>query len=143
MLLQCIIVLLIPMLVQGQTATPPTQPATAPSTPPVTKTKHETEFKMQRGSYLGFGQVYLGMGEIGFRVEVTNDKKSESTLEFRIDKPKGKVIGTLKIPYTGDTTYALKVPASVGKHYGTHDLYLVAKGSGEFIISSFSFIHVY
>jgi hypothetical protein len=98
---------------------------------------------MKRGSYLGFGQVYLGMGEIGFRVEVTNEQKQESVLEFRIDKPKGKVIGTLKIPYTGDTTYALKVPPNLGRHYGTHDLYLVAKGSGQFIISSFSFIHVY
>jgi len=98
---------------------------------------------MQNGSYLGFGQVYLGMGEIGFKVEVTNQHKAESTLEFRIDKPKGKIIGTLKIPYTGDTTYALKIPAKMGRSYGTHDLYLVAKGSGQFIISSFSFIRVY
>ncbi|HEU4553487.1 MAG TPA: carbohydrate-binding protein [Chitinophaga sp.] len=131
------------MLVQGQTAAPATTPNTAPSAPPVTKPKHETEFKMKHGSYLGFGQVYLGMGEIGFRVEVTNEQKQESVLEFRIDKPKGKIIGTLKIPYTGDTTYALKVPPNLGRHYGTHDLYLVAKGSGQFIISSFSFIHVY
>jgi hypothetical protein len=136
---------LIPMLVQGQTTAPSPPPSAGPvnTTPAPPKVKHETEFKMQSGSYLGFGQVYLGMGEIGFQVEVTNSQKTESRLEFRIDKPKGKVIGTLKIPYTGDTTYALKVPAKVGRSHGTHDLYLVAKGSGQFIISSFSFIHVY
>lgn len=139
MLMQCLVIFLIPMLVQGQTAAPSTPQAT----PPAPKVKHETEFQMKSGSYLGFGQVYLGMGEIGFKVEVTNSQKSEPTLEFRIDKPKGKIIGTLKIPYTGDTTYALKVPAKMGKNRGTHDLYLVAKGGGQFIISSFSFIHVY
>lgn len=139
MLMQCLVIFLIPMLVQGQTAAPSTPQAT----PPAPKVKHETEFQMKSGSYLGFGQVYLGMGEIGFKVEVTNSQKSEPTLEFRIDKPKGKIIGTLKIPYTGDTTYALKVPAKMGKNRGTHDLYLVAKGGGQFIISSFSFIPVY
>lgn len=139
MLLQCLVLFLIPLLVQGQTAAP----STNPTTPQAPKVKHETEFQMKSGSYLGFGQVYLGMGEIGFKVEVTNSQKSEPVLEFRIDKPKGKLIGTLKIPYTGDTTYALKVPAKMGKNHGTHDLYLVAKGSGQFIISSFSFIPVY
>jgi hypothetical protein len=143
MLLQCLLIFLIPLLVQGQEAAPSTPPATTPATPAAPKVKHETEFQMKSGSYLGFGQVYLGMGEIGFQVEVTNSQKSEPVLEFRIDKPKGKVIGTLKIPYTGDTTYALKVPARMGKNSGTHDLYLVAKGSGQFIISSFSFIPVY
>lgn len=140
MLLQCLMIVLIPLLVQGQTAAPSTNPTDTTKAPRV---KHETEFQMKSGSYLGFGQVYLGMGEIGFQVEVTNSQKSEPVLEFRIDKPKGKVIGTLKIPYTGDTTYALKVPAKMGKNHGTHDLYLVAKGSGQFIISSFSFIPVY
>src|SRR5690606_36410098 len=81
MLVQCIVLFLIPFFVQGQTAAPSTKP------------RPETEFKMQNGSYLGFGQVYLGMGEIGFKVEVSNQQKAESTLEFRIDKPKGKIIG--------------------------------------------------
>ncbi|WP_188315915.1 carbohydrate-binding protein [Chitinophaga agrisoli] len=167
MMLQCLMLFLLPLLVQGQTTTPVTQgtpppPQAAPAgaqttpadpqtnpqgllpTPPTPRLKPETEFKMQHGSYLGFGQVYLGSGEIGFEVQVTNTQKGgDSRLEFRIDKPKGKIIGTLKVPFTGDTTYALKVPTSLGRFYGTHDLYVVAKGSGPFFISSFSFIRIY
>jgi len=148
MLLQCLMLFLIPMLVQGQTTTPVTQATPSPAettTPPKPpRPKPETEFKMQHGSYLGFGQVYLGSGEIGFEVQVTNTQKGgDARLEFRIDKPKGKIIGSLKIPFTGDTTYALKVPTELGRFYGTHDLYVVAKGSVPFFISSFSFIRIY
>ncbi len=166
MMLQCLMLFLLPVLVQGQTNTPATQgtppapqaspPATQTTpadaqatppgllpTPPTPRPKPETEFKMQDGSYLGFGQVYLGSGEIGFEVQITNTQKGDARLEFRIDKPKGKLIGTLKVPFTGDTTYALKVPTVLNRFYGTHDLYVVAKGGGPFTISSFTFIRIY
>ncbi|HVI47803.1 MAG TPA: carbohydrate-binding protein [Chitinophaga sp.] len=112
--------------------------------PAAKKGKYETEFKMKEGSYLGFAQVNLSLGEIGFKVEVLCDqKKSNARLEFRIDKPKGKVIGTLEIPYTGDSTYALKLTGNLRHAEGVHDLYLVARGNITFSITSFSFIHNY
>lgn len=107
----------------------------------------QTEFKMKSGSYLGFGQVNLGMGEIGFKVVVfcQNKEKKNGRLEFRIDRPKGKKsrrIGTLKIPFTGDTTYALKLVGNPKYSNGIHDLYLVAKGN-PFSITSIQFVQDY
>lgn len=119
--------------VYGQTAVPPAK-----------KGNRATEFQMKEGSYLSFAQVNLSLGEIGFRVEVASEhKKSNARLEFRIDKPKGKIIGTLEIPYTGDSTYALKLTGNLRHAEGVHDLYLVAKGAMPFSITSFGFIYNY
>lgn len=108
------------------------------------KGNRQTEFQMKEGSYLSFAQVNLSLGEIGFRVEVASEhKKSNARLEFRIDKPKGKIIGTLEIPYTGDSTYALKLTGNLRHAEGVHDLYLVAKGAMPFSITSFGFIYNY
>lgn len=103
----------------------------------------EKKFLMKEGTFLGFSQVNLSMGEIGFEVLVSSNIKGKSTprLEFRIDKPKGRVIGTLKIPHTADTTYSLKLTGQLRNAMGVHDLYLVARGEGEFNITGFSFIH--
>lgn len=102
-------------------------------------------FAMKEGAYLGFRQVNLSMGEIGFEVLVTSNLKgrSDARLEFRIDQPKGRKsrrIGTLRIPDTADTTYAIKLQGNLRNAMGVHDLYLVAKGSGAFHITGFSFI---
>lgn len=102
-------------------------------------------FAMKEGAYLGFRQVNLSMGEIGFEVLVTSNLKgrSDARLEFRIDQPKGRKsrrIGTLRIPDTADTTYAIKLQGNLRNAMGVHDLYLVAKGSGAFNITGFSFI---
>lgn len=156
----CLFFIIVQLIARGQTATTPpsTEPApagmVAPATPapvvpaaPAKKGNFETEFKMKAGSYLGFGQVNLGMGEIGFKVVVfcQNKEKKNGRLEFRIDRPKGKKskrIGTLKIPFTGDTTYALKLTGNPKYSYGVHDLYLVAKGN-PFSITSISFVQDY
>ncbi|QHS59019.1 carbohydrate-binding protein [Chitinophaga agri] len=139
------------LIVRGQTAAPPPSAAPAPAgtTPPAPMRKgdFQTEFKMKSGSYLGFGQVNLGMGEIGFKVVVfcQNKEKKNGRLEFRIDRPKGKKskrIGTLKIPFTGDTTYALKLVGNPKYSNGIHDLYLVAKGN-PFSITSIQFVQDY
>lgn len=105
----------------------------------------DKKFLMKDGAFLGFSQVNLSMGEIGFEVLVSSNIKGKSAprLEFRIDKPKGRIIGTLKIPDTADTTFALKLTGQLKYAMGVHDLYLVAKGDGEFNISGFSFIPNY
>jgi len=148
----CLLFIFVQLIARGQTATAPPSTAPAPAgtaTPanPQKKGNFETEFKMKSGSYLGFGQVNLGMGEIGFKVVVfcQNKDKKNASLEFRIDRPKGKKsrrIGTLKIPFTGDTTYALKLTGNPKYSYGIHDLYLVAKGN-PFSITSVSFVQDY
>lgn len=125
----------VPLSVVGQTAAP---------APAAKKGNRATEFQMKEGSYLSFAQVNLSLGEIGFRVEVASEhKKSNARLEFRIDKPKGKIIGTLEIPYTGDSTYALKLTGNLRHAEGVHDLYLVARGAMPFSITSFGFIYNY
>lgn len=102
---------------------------------------------MKSGSFLGFGQVNLSMGEVGFKVVVFCESKAKnSRLEFRIDKPRGKKsrrIGTLKIPFTGDTTFALKFTGNPKYSNGVHDLYLVAKGGSPFSITSITFMQEY
>lgn len=129
------ILLFIALPARGQSAGPsPSRPADAAK-----------KFLMKEGSFLGFSQVNLSMGEIGFEVLVSSNIKGKSSprLEFRIDKPKGKVIGTLRIPDTADTTFSLKLTGQLRNAAGVHDLYLVAKGEGEFNISGFSFIANY
>ncbi|MRG43473.1 carbohydrate-binding protein [Chitinophaga sp. SYP-B3965] len=105
----------------------------------------ETKYLMKDGTYLGFRQVNLSMGEIGFEVTISSNIKGKGspTLEFRIDKPRGKKIGTLKIPDTADTTFNIKLTGQLRHAMGVHDLFLVAKGSGEFQIFGFAFIRNY
>jgi hypothetical protein len=101
---------------------------------------------MKSGSFLGFGQVNLGMGEVGFKITVYCDSKKSSKLEFRINRPRGKKsrkIGTLKIPFTGDTTYAIKFTGNPKYSNGVHDVYLVAKGGSPFSITAISFEQEY
>ncbi|WP_346319249.1 carbohydrate-binding protein [Chitinophaga sp. YIM B06452] len=102
-------------------------------------------YQMKDGSFLAFRQVNLSMGEIGFEILVSSNIKSKNgpKLEFRIDRPKGKKIGSLKIPDTADTTFTLKLTGQLRNAFGVHDLFLVAKGEGEFQISGFGFIHNY
>lgn len=120
-------------------------PASSQQPLPVKKQEPENTYLMKSGAYLGFRQVNLSMGEIGFRIAVSCNIKSKSRprLEFRIDKPKGKKIGSLEIPHTADTTFHLQLTGQLRHAWGVHDLYLVAKGIGEFNISGFSFIHNY
>jgi hypothetical protein len=155
----CLFLIIAQLIARGQTAVPPpdssppaiTQPP-ATTAPPADSTKvkkgnFETEFKMKSGSFLGFGQVNLSMGEVGFKVVVFCEAKSKNArLEFRIDKPRGKKsrkIGTLKIPFTGDTTFALKFTGNPKYSNGVHDLYLVAKGGSPFSITSITFMQEY
>ena len=155
----CLFLIIAQLTARGQTAVPPpdssppaiTQPTTAPAAPAdstkVKKGNFETEFKMKSGSFLGFGQVNLSMGEVGFKVVVFCESKAKNAkLEFRIDKPRGKKsrrIGTLKIPFTGDTTFALKFTGNPKYSNGVHDLYLVAKGGSPFSITSITFMQEY
>lgn len=112
---------------------------------PATKSADETKYLMREGAYLGFRQVNLSMGEIGFEVTISSNIKGKAspTLEFRRDSPRGKKIGTLKIPDTADTTFNIKLTGQLRNAMGVHDLFLVAKGSGEFNISGFAFIRNY
>jgi hypothetical protein len=155
----CLFLIIAQLIARGQTAVPPpdssppaiTQPTAAPAAPAdstkVKKGNFETEFKMKSGSFLGFGQVNLSMGEVGFKVVVFCESKAKNAkLEFRIDKPRGKKsrrIGTLKIPFTGDTTFALKFTGNPKYSNGVHDLYLVAKGGSPFSITSITFMQEY
>jgi hypothetical protein len=107
-----------------------------------------TKYMMKQGSYLGFRQVNLSMGEIGFEVVISSNLKGKSAprLEFRIDRPNGKrskKLGSIRIPDTADTTFNVKLTGQLRHAIGIHDLFLVAKGAGEFEISGFSFIHNY
>jgi len=112
---------------------------------PAGKKEPETKYLMKEGAYLGFRQVNLSMGEIGFEVTISSNIKGKAspTLEFRIDKPKGKKIGSLKIPDTADTTFNIKLTGQLRHAMGVHDLFLVARGSGEFNIFGFAFIRNY
>jgi hypothetical protein len=111
--------------------------------PPAPKSKPE-DFVMKSGSVLGFRQINLSMGEVGFEVLVScADKSGAGKLEFRLDHAKGKKIGTLEIPYTADTVYSAKLVGHLPHAMGVHDLYLIAKGGSEFSISAFGFIQNY
>ncbi len=106
------------------------------------------KYVMKSGTYLGFRQVNLSMGEIGFELMISSNIKGKSAprLEFRIDQPKGKrskKLGSIRIPDTADTTYKIKLTGQLRHAFGIHDLFLVAKGDGDFEISGFSFIHNY
>jgi hypothetical protein len=152
----CLILMMTLTVAKGQTAapspaaSPPKDSSSAPraDSAKVRKGNFETEFKMRSGAFIGFGQVNLSMGEVGVRLEVfcESKKNNAARLEFRIDKPRGKKsrkIGTLKIPFTGDTTFAVKFTGNPRYSNGVHDLYLVAKGSSPFSITSISFIQDY
>ncbi|UYQ91278.1 carbohydrate-binding protein [Chitinophaga horti] len=111
--------------------------------PPLPKPK-DNEFVMKKGTILGFRQINLNMGQVGFEVMVTcADKTGTGRLEFRLDHVRGKKIGTLEIPYTADTVYSAKLVGHMPNAMGVHDIFLIAKGGSEFSISAFGFIQNY
>ncbi|UCJ10045.1 carbohydrate-binding protein [Chitinophaga pendula] len=120
----------------------PVIPALCQAMPAAKEKEKGKTFPMNDKTILAFAQVNLGQGEYGFIVEVQCKTQQKNTrIEFRADTPKGKLIGALKITYTGDTTRMFRFSGIPQHAWGIHDLYLVARGSGSnlFTIHSFTF----
>lgn len=96
--------------------------------------KGEYQMKLGDGGYLAFRSVDFGEGAKGFRVEASSENPllQEGRLEIRLDNPAGPLVGVVPVPKTGGKTEYRILTAAIGPSAkGTHDLYLVARGSGD------------
>ena len=108
----------------------------------------EYQMKMKPGGYLLFRSVDFGSGAASFHVEVSSENRElrDAELEVRLDSPAGRLIAVVPVAGTGGPTAYRTLRATVGvEAQGTHDLALVARGSGGdanghlFNITSFGF----
>jgi hypothetical protein len=90
------------------------------------------QFKMKDGGYRRFNGMDFGKGAAGFRVEVSceNPQIRDARLEFRLDSPWGAKIGEAAIFCTQGKTNYVVLTGPVSGAAGTHDICLVARGSG-------------
>jgi arabinoxylan arabinofuranohydrolase len=108
----------------------------------------EYQMKLKPGGYLLFRAVDFGTGAAGFHVEVSaeNPALRDATLEVRLDGPAGPLVGSVPIGFTGGPTNYRALRARIAPAArGTHDLALVARGTGSdtnghlFNVTSFGF----
>ncbi|MDB6157664.1 MAG: O-glycosyl hydrolase [Gammaproteobacteria bacterium] len=103
--------------------------------------------KMKPGGYLLFRAVDFGAGAAGFHVEVSSENGlAPPVLEVRLDGPAGPMVGSVPILFTGGpTSYRTLSTGIAPGARGTHDLALVARGTGGdanghlFNVTSFGF----
>jgi arabinoxylan arabinofuranohydrolase len=90
----------------------------------------EYEMRMKDGSYLGFHNVDFDSGAVRVRAEVRAGKAllGTATLEVRVDAPKGRRIGLIKIDGRNPSKYIEPEGAMDSSVKGVHDIYLVAGG---------------
>jgi hypothetical protein len=93
----------------------------------------EYQMKLKPAGYLMFREMDFERGASTFRVEASCENPSlhDASLEVRIGSPAGPLIATVPMVVTGGATAyrVLSVPITTPVR-GTHDLVLVARGSG-------------
>ena len=95
--------------------------------------KGEYQMKLGTGGYLGFHNVDFGQGANSVRIEVSAENSSlgDGQIEIRLDNPAGPRIGIVPVqPTNGRTDYRIVTATLMPPAKGTHDLFLVARGSG-------------
>ncbi len=110
--------------------------------------KGEYQMKLGDGGYLEFRDVDFGEGAKAVHVEVSSENTSlrEGRLEIRLDNPAGPLVGAVAVRATGGRTeYRILTAPVSSSTKDIHDLFLVARGSGDaaqrrlFNITWFSF----
>jgi hypothetical protein len=96
--------------------------------------KGEYQMKLGDGGYLEFRNVDFGEGAKAIRVEMSSENASlrDGRLEIRLNNPEGPLIGVVSVPVTGGrTAYRILTATIKPSARGIHDLFLVARGSGD------------
>lgn len=108
----------------------------------------EYEMGMKDGSYLGFHNLDFDSGAARVRVEVrpVDASSRAATLEVRLDDPKGRLIGVIKINGRDSSKYIQPEGEMDSSVKGVHDIYFVARTTGGrkeqalFNLTSFRFV---
>lgn len=83
---------------------------------------------IHQGDYIKVREVDFGkVGPESFSAKASS-RYHGGNIELRLDGLEGELIGTLRIPYTGEWDRWQEVTTAVKAVTGTHDLYLVFKG---------------
>ena len=93
------------------------------------------------GSWLQFMNVNFGNGAGSFTANITSGGDG-GTIEIRLDKTGGRLIGTCQVQNTGGWCNYQEFSCNVNRAQGKHDLFLIFKNSGSghlFDIDYFSF----
>lgn len=95
---------------------------------------------MQNGDYLSFANIDFGSSALFDKVEVgINNTSSSGTIEVRRDSPSGTLLGTIALPANHFGGWQL-LEQNIQSTTGTHDVYLVFKGTGNIcLIDRFRF----
>ncbi|HZH66628.1 MAG TPA: carbohydrate-binding protein [Flavisolibacter sp.] len=92
--------------------------------------KQDFHFKLKKDGYLMFKDIDFGEGAKSFKISVSceNSKIKKARVEFRLDSPTGKLIGSADVGFTYWITYYKEITGAINNVTGVHDLYIVAKG---------------
>ncbi|HEX8376531.1 MAG TPA: family 43 glycosylhydrolase [Pedobacter sp.] len=92
--------------------------------------KQDFHFKLKKDGYLMFKDVDFGDGAKFFKIAVSceNSKIKNAKVEFRLDRPDGKLIGSANVGFTYWITNYNAFNGAINDATGVHDLYIVAKG---------------
>jgi hypothetical protein len=92
--------------------------------------KQDFHFKLKNNGYLMFKDIDFGDGATSFKISVSceNSKIKNARVEFRLDGPTGKLVGSAEVGFTYWITYYKELKGKIDDAAGVHDLYIVAKG---------------
>ena len=94
--------------------------------------KQDFHFKLKNNGYLMFKDIDFGDGGKSFKISASceNSAVKNAKVEFRLDSPDGRLIGSANVGFTYWITYYNEIKGNISNATGVHDLYIVAKGEG-------------
>ena len=107
-------------------------------------TDSRTTTNIKGGDYLGFNDIKLDAATKTFQARASSGTQG-GTIEIHLDGPNGQLVGTCKISGTNgwDNWSTSTCPILLGNITGDHSVYLVFKGSSQFLfnLNWFKFLH--
>jgi arabinoxylan arabinofuranohydrolase len=83
---------------------------------------------IHNGDWIAVASADFGTGASAFSARVASESGG-GAIELRLDRPDGKLVGTLAVPATGGPDHWVEATADVSGAEGVHDVYLVFRGT--------------
>ncbi|WP_442795681.1 glycoside hydrolase family 43 protein [Pelobium manganitolerans] len=94
---------------------------------------------IHNGDYIKLRDVNFGNQSPQQFSATVSSRYNGGTIEIYADEPKGKPIGTLKVPYTGEWENWKEITTPVEAITGVHDIYFVFKGKEPQLLFNFDY----
>lgn len=95
--------------------------------------------EIHNGDYIKVRDVDFGSDGVSQFTANASSRYNGGIIEIRTDSIEGKLLGTLKINYTGEWNYWKEFTTTIESITGVHDLYFIFKGKEPYTLFNFDY----